>query len=344
MTGSATALARLTAFVARESERLGADRAELLRRAGLSEEALRDPDRRLQVRLDLRLWLAMLELLPDPKLGLRLAERLEARDLGLVGYLMRNSPTVREALERLTRFSRILDETYPPELRVRGGEAVYSSDSVAYPIARLEPVADWELAAVVTLVRRLAGRPVDPKEVRFPYPRPADVTAHRALFRASLVFDQARLEIVFHRADLELSVVGADQELGRYLERHAETVVAALVPEGTVAQKVERALWTGMKEGRISLTEVAKQLAMSGRSLQRRLESEGTTFASERDAFRREMAMSLLRERDLAIWEVAFLLGYSEPSTFYRAFRRWTGSSPRRFRAAFDRRSDSPGA
>lgn len=341
MPGSRTALVRLAAFVLREAERLGAERSELLERSGLSEEDLRDPDKRIQVRKDLRLWRAILDLLPQPDLGIRLTERLEVRDVGLVGYLMLNSPVLGEALEQLMRFSHILDETYPPALQKSGKVATYSSDPVSPPVPGTERLADWELAAVLTLVRRLVGQPLAPLEVRFPYARPAELAAHRRFFRAPLTFDHPRLEIVFPRAHLKLPVIGADPELGRYLERHAESIVDSLTPEGSIPEKVERALWAGMKDGCTSLADVSSSLAMSQRSLQRGLRREGTTFAEQRDAFRRELAISLLREQEVAICEVAFLLGYSEPSAFYRAFRRWTDSSPREFRVAFEQQSET---
>jgi AraC-like DNA-binding protein len=342
--GSSTALVRLTAFVVRESERLGADREKLLRRAGLSEEDLSDPDKRIAVRRDLRLWLALLELLPTPDLGIQLAQRLELRDVGLVGYLMLNSPVLGDALERLTRFSHILDQTYPPALRMEGEFAVYSSDPVSQPVARVDRVADWELAAVLTLARKLVGQELVPVEVRFPYPRPPEIEGHRSFFRGTLTFDHTRLEMVFGRADLDLPVIGAEEELGRYLETLAETVVRALTPEGSVVEKVERALWVGMKDGHSSLADVSKTLAMSQRSLQRSLQREGTTFVEQRDAFRRELAISLLSEQDLAVYEVAFLLGYSEPSAFHRAFRRWTDSAPREFRAGLVQSSNTSDA
>lgn len=344
MPGSSTALVRLSAFVLREADRLGADSTEVLARSGLSEEDLRDPDERIRVQKDLRLWRAVLELVRDPALGIRLTERLELRDLGLLGYTMLHSPVLGEALERLTRFSHLIDETYPPRLRVHEDVTVYSSEPVTLAAADAARLADWELAAVLKVVRRLVGLELAPVEVRLPYARPADSAAQRSFFRAPLTFDHSRLEMVFRRADLELPVVGADEELGHYLESHAENVVEALSPEGSIAEKVERALWTGIKGGASSLGDVAKTLAMSRRSLQRGLRQEGTTFAEQRDAVRRELAISLLSQRQLAIYEVALLLGYSEPSTFYRAFRRWTDSSPREFRMSSERRSAASGA
>jgi AraC-like DNA-binding protein len=333
-----TALVRLSAFVLRQAERLGADRSEVLRRSGISEEDLRDPDSRIQVRKDLRLWRAIFDLLPDSDLGIRFAERLELRHIGLVGYLMLHSATLAAALERLTRFSRLIDETYPPELWRSGHLAVYSSDVVTLPASGAQRAADWELAAVLALLRKLAGKQIIPVEVRLPYSRCVGLDAHRKFFQAPLSFDHPRREMVLRQTDLDLPVVGADTTLGRHLERHAESIVQALSPAGSVSGKVERALWAGMKNGRFALSDVAVTLGMSERSLQRGLRREGTTFAKQRNLFRRELGVSLLDREDLAIYEIALLLGYSEPSTFYRAFRRWTGSSPRQFRQDSKRR------
>jgi AraC-like DNA-binding protein len=330
-----TAVARLPVFVLRQAEAAGLDRRELLQAADLSEEALADPDARILVRKNLELWRFILESISDADLGIRFGSELRIRDAGLVGYTMLHSATLLEAMQRLFRFGRILEEGDPPQLKLSSNGAEYGWRAHPEQEVLLQRMIDYELAALVGVAREITGVDLDPLEIRYPHTeRPSDLKAHRRYFRCTLSFDQPFVGVVFRRRDLDLPVREADEELGSYLERYAEEVLESLAPGGTVADRVERVMWTEMKEGRLTLQGIASALAVSPRTLQRRLREEGTSFAELRDRFRRDMAVVILRDRRLAIYEVAYLLGYSEPSTFYRAFRRWMGTSPHEFRAS----------
>jgi AraC-like DNA-binding protein len=140
--------------------------------------------------------------------------------------------------------------------------------------------------------------------------------------------------LVLRRGDLDRVVSTADDTLVGYLDRLADESLESLGTEESILKKVRRALWTELSEGQPSVKRIAAALNMSVRTLQRRLREDDTSFVEVLDEFRREMATGLLRNRELAIYEVAFLLGYSEPSTFHRAFRRWHACSPREYRLA----------
>jgi AraC-like DNA-binding protein len=121
----------------------------------------------------------------------------------------------------------------------------------------------------------------------------------------------------------------ADPALSRTILRHAEALLAALPePTATYAERVRRGLAEILGEGEVSLRQVARGLKMSERSLQRRLAAEGVTFDGLLDDVRHHLALRYLADPSIAVSEVAYLLGYSEPSPFHRAFRRWTGATP----------------
>lgn len=289
------------------------------------------------MRKNLELWRFILDSLADPDLGIRFGSALGVRDAGLVGYTMLHSATLLEAMQRLFRFGRILEEGDPPQLHLGPDRAEYGWRAYPEQEVLLQRMIDYELASLVGVAREITGVDIEPLEIRYPHAeRPTDLKAHRRYFRCTLSFGQPFVGVVFRRRDLDLPVREADKELGSYLERYAEEVLDALAPGGSLADRVERAMWAEMKEGQLTLQGIASALAVSPRTLQRRLQEEGTSFAELRDRFRREMAVVILRDRRLAIYEVAYLLGYSEPSTFYRAFRRWMGTSPHEFRASVD--------
>lgn len=335
MSHSGTGLARFPAFLLDQAEGMDLDPGPLLSEAGMTREELQDPDARIQYRKSLGLWRAVLGAIDDRDLGLRLGAALRIKDAGLVGYSMMHSANLGEALSRLVRFGRILSDDAPPILQLVDDRAEFGYQPFPEQRVTLVRMADFDLAATLTVLREITGLELAPLEVHFPYREPSgDLSPLRGFFGSRLYFDQPLSRLIFTKESLKLPVKTADETLGRYLDQLAEQVLEGLVPGGTFSEKVERALWAQIKEGRPQLESVATALAMSPRTLQRRLREEGASFVVLLDKFRHEFSLLLLEDRELAVYEVAYLLGYSEPSTFYRAFRRWTDLSPQEYRAS----------
>jgi AraC-like DNA-binding protein len=326
-----TGLARFPLAILELAEDEGLDRNELLLVSNLSEADLHDPDARLPVRVVWSLWEELIRRVPDPSLGVRFGSSGSARDLGLVGYTMLHSRSLGRAMDRLIRYVHILMDVLELRWGARGdrSEIILENEPEARVLQR--PV-DSRLAAIVTLARQLTSKPVTPIEVRFCYPEPSDVSAHRQHFRAPLVFGQGESLVAFHGRDLDLPVATSDETLGGYLDRLAEELLEAEKPKSTLVDKVQRAIWSKLGGGQPTVSRMASLLGVSARTLQRRLREEGTSFAEILENLRRGMSVRLLNNRELAVYEVAYLLGYSEPSTFFRAFRRWHGIPPNEFR------------
>ena len=140
--------------------------------------------------------------------------------------------------------------------------------------------------------------------------------------------------LLLDNTDLQRPVVLSDPTVTGYLEHLADDTLARLGDDRSTARRVRRLLWSELSEGVPGLGKVSRALGVSARTLQRQLRAEGTTFAAVLTALRQEMARPLLRDGRLAVSEVAFLLGYRDPSAFQRAFRAWHGLSPRAFRQA----------
>ncbi|MCU0254469.1 MAG: AraC family transcriptional regulator [Acidobacteria bacterium] len=330
-----TAIARLPLFIARGTVRFGLDPDTLLRDAGFRETELADADSRVPIAKLRRLWTLIGERVPDPAVGMLVAENRVMRDLGLVTYTMRLSESLGEALRRLARYSQVVAEDLIVVLRRRADRAeIELQRAFLYDPLRL-PV-DFRLYALLSGIRLAVQRDLLPLEAHFPYPAPDDTATHRRLFRCPLHFGEKSPRLVLRGSDLELPIATADPTLLGYLDRLAEQARQELSRDGSTADGVRRVLWQEMPGGRAAIGSIAARLGLSGRSLQRRLAEEGTSYKEVLDSFRRGMARRLLHERDVAIYEVAYLLGYSDPSAFHRAFRRWHGDSPRKFRASRD--------
>jgi len=327
-----TGIARIALLLLEHAEEYGLDGEELARHADLSRLDLSDPDTRIPVSAIESLWRTVIERLPDEAdLGLRLGQTGQLREMGLVGYAMLHSSTLGEAFERLERYIRIISEAI--QMRFERGEQ-HSSVVLNGPpsLDVLRHPAESRLAIMLSAARQMTGREIVPLEALFSHPRPASVAEHVRFFRAPLEFGRPNTALIFRNTDLELSVATADETLSGYLDRLAEETLEGLGSEASFLARVQRAIWIELSGGHPTLERTARELGVSARTLQRRLTEAGTSFTRLLERVRREMAFRLLRNRSLAVYEVAFLLGYSEPSTFYRAFRRWAGASPVEYR------------
>ena len=324
-------LARLIRLPLDALTRLGLSRAALLRDIGLSEADIRDPEARIPLACMARLWRAASAGLPGTAIGLRVGASARARDFGLVGYTLVYSDTLLSALKRLDRYDRIISDSLRVELDTAADAAWLRLD--AQPALRsFRPAADARLASVLSVCREITGAPIVPLHVQFPYRRLPDVREYERLFQAPLEFGAANAAILFSHEDLARPVTLSDETLVGYLDRLARAVLSERHAGSTIRDQVRHLLWTEMNESPPDIERIARRLAMTPRTLQRRLRQEETSFAAVLEELRRDMAPSLLREGRMSVSEVAFLLGYEDPSSFQRAFRRWFGLSPRAFR------------
>jgi AraC-like DNA-binding protein len=305
----------------------------LIGAAGVTDEDLRDPDARVPVAAEIAIWQTLARYVADPAFGVRAGAAHSLRTIGLVGYVARFSATLRDALRRVQRYGRLFTEAVEFGLQEGQREVVLAK---AHPaLGPGQALAEsYRLAALLKASRDLTGLDIVPIEVSFTYTRPPAATASIDHFRCRLHFGARRARVVFRSSDLDLPVEGADETLAGYLSKYAEQVLASFVQGVTIRHRVHAAIWSLLGDGPPSLKRVAAALRMPKRTLQRRLAAEGTSLQREIEQIRKAMAIAIMRDRSVAVADVAFLLGYSEPSTFFRSFKRWTGLTPRRFRDA----------
>jgi AraC-like DNA-binding protein len=172
-----------------------------------------------------------------------------------------------------------------------------------------------------------------PVAVTLPTKRPLGSRIYRDVFRCGIQFGQPSATIVFTQKQSLLPIAAADATLSGYLvELAGKKLDAMRNPDEGLVDAVRRKLWADLSTGKPDLARTAAQLGISGRTLQRRLRSVGLSYSDLLEDLRRELSNELLRDGNLAVADVAFLLGYSEPSAFQRAFRRWRGMSPQQYK------------
>jgi AraC-like DNA-binding protein len=270
---------------------------------------------------------------PAPGFGLRAGATRSARDGGLVGYAMLHSATLRDALMRLQRYGRIVGDHNRIEIDEAGSAVTITFQG--HPVLEaIHELTELDVAWIVSAIRGMTTREFTPREVRFPYEAPDYVSELRGCFRCSIQFVAPHVAIVLRPSDLDLPVAASDPTLAGYLDQLAENAVKALGEDDSTTGRLRQVLWSRLSEGAPTLSDAASAMAVSPRTLQRRLRDEGVTFAEALSKLRHDLAVHFLKDRTLAMYEVGLLLGYAEPTAFHRAFRRWRGMSPRKFREA----------
>jgi AraC-like DNA-binding protein len=322
-------LAQLVANVVDLAAEDGVRREFLLEAAGLEGVDLSDGSARLSYAHLNAVWQVVARAVHDPDVGLRWSAAAEPRDLGLPGYVMSFSRTLYAALERAERYGRILHGALNLQLHRIGKDRVavrFAESSVG----RCEE--DFRLGSLVTLCRQLTRSELSPLEVAFRYRRPPSTLAHGKHFGCELRFDSPVSQVVFADRDLGRPVPRSDESLASHLSTLADTVLRSLVSGSTTRDRVRAVVWDLLPEAKPSLQRVADALDIAPRTLQRRLDQEGTSLHREVEDVQKSVALAVLRDQDLPVEEVAFLLGYEEPSTFFRSFKRWTGTTPHQYR------------
>lgn len=314
------------------AEALGLATLPALEAAGLSRASLEGPEARVPEAANNRVWEVLACASKDPDFGLHFAERMTVDAFDVVGHLLARSRTFGQGLDRVVAYSRILHDAGRVEVEPRGANVVVFPGCRGLTHDFPRQIAEFAAASVVVLGRQTTGKTIPVSAVRFRHPAPARVSEHLRIFGVAPSFDARETEVEIAGSVLALPIRDAQAALVTYLDAYARDVLGKLPEEADLVTQVERAITTSMSRGLPDMDVVATQLAMSARTLQRRLAEVETTFQELLDSVRRRYAERYLADDRLAIAEVAFLVGFSEPSNFHRAFRRWTGTTPAAYR------------
>lgn len=298
----------------------------LLRRAGLSARLFQQERIHITTAQLFALWRAVAELSPEPGFGLKLGTEIRferSHPVAIAGVCNRNFS---DALQRLARYKQL---TCPEEIRVfrKTKEACVEFFFPEATESQPDIMVDLGLSWILNVARQGSDGGITP--LRLDVTRPVK---HRALleshFGCPVRFKADRNALVFRASDLDLPFVTHNEELVTIIGTHLDAELQARHSDGDLGEQVKDALKRSMAGKRPTLQDVARELSLSTRTLQRRLTEAGVRFQQLVEETRRELARHYLKQPSVELPEVAFLLGFEDANSFFRAFQTWEGTSP----------------
>src|SRR6516162_5641021 len=309
----------------------GLDVTALLDEAGLDAAALSDPDARFPTERVSLLWRLAVARSGNPAIGLLTSSVVRPASFDVVAYTMMSSPNLLGILKSLVRYVGIVsdaasvaitedDEGYRMILELFGG---------GQPVPRQR--FEFDLLTVLSFCRWITNRDLRPLALELRFPPPADLQPYKDAFKCSLRFNSSANALLFASADVISPLPTAHPLLAEVHERVASEHLRRL-DLAHVSSRARAAIIRHLPEGEPRRAEIANKLEMSERTLQRRLEAEGTSFQHLLDVTRRELAQQYLGQTDTSLCDATYLLGFSNQSSFFRACKRWFGTSARHYR------------
>ena len=308
----------------------GVDPEALAAEAGLPVQVFASPDNVVPFAALCRLLQLARERTGLGDIGLRACTTTGLAALGLLGYLVANTESVGRALGAAQEFLHVHDEGATTYLASEGESAVLGYEVLTPGVAGADQVTFGALAIAANVLRGLCGAGFRFQEVDFAYRAPADISLFRSFFGAPVRFDAERSALFFEARWLAAPVAGSDAYIRQMLvERIRQQLADASDATGDRLRRVVRSL---VAAGKFTVDDLAAALALSRRTLARRLNEHGTSFRELRDEARFLAARNLLQSSQVPVAEIAARLGYSDTPAFTRAFRRWAGTSPAEWR------------
>jgi AraC-like DNA-binding protein len=313
-------------------EQAGVSRVDLLRAAELDATQLDSEEACVPRSMIYRVCEAALDLTGDPAFGLHWSERLHGSAFNPVSHLVAHAPTLRQGFESLSRFHRLLSDHPTFRLSEEADKVKVDCFNLIGASPRMQRLASEMLVSgVIRLIRSFSAQArVD--SVAFEYPMPDYHSEYTRCFGLTPSFGQPHTCIVFDRALMNATSLHKDEDVHDALRAIAERRILRLTQHTTFTSRVRDLLVEQLCAHQADMTRVARAFGLSRRSLRRRLEAEGSSYRAIVKEALAIVAKQYLRDKRLTIQETAYEMGFADPTTFHRAFKRWTGKTPSAYR------------
>lgn len=308
------------------------DPVAVFKEVQLNPALMFEPGARHSLDKIVHLWAELGKKIEDPCFGLIAAECWHPSNFGILGYAMLVSTSLRTALERLIRFHRLIEDIDFGELcedKVAGTLAFTISNVSGTSF--LQGREDAALAWLMSILRMNFQDTLSPVSMHFTHPEPVCSGKYFEFFKSPVNFNASTASMVLSLEDADKILPSANDELAAF-DDHLMTDYIATLDEKDMLTQVRKAIVEHLPSGDATVEIIASELFYSSRNFQRALQQEGTTFTALLNECRMSLAKQYVRNKKFDMTDLAFLLGFSELSTFSRSFKRWTGKSPSQYR------------
>lgn len=295
------------------------------------QDLMVDDQTRIPADLFLCIWDRVITAINEPNPGMQFGEELARIYPGgsPLFTLMMNSTTVGEALNMFVRYHRIITDIIQPKVSTGGDKTHFTWKPMLGSNIPHPDFAEAVLTIYNSIIGKLSQGKIKAIEVRFSHSCRTNLQFYTERFSMPVKFDHSENELILSTADLAVEIDMANIDLARVLEQYAAKIAHKISIHSEWTDRVIAYMSREIVQGRkTDIVAVAKEFAVSSRNLQAKLQKEGTTFRDCLDQVKKQIALDYLARPDSNLVDVAFLLGYSEQSSFNHAFKRWTGASP----------------
>lgn len=307
--------------------------ADVLRGLDVEPRVLNAEDAKIPIDKIVSIFEAAAELSGDESTGFHFAQSREPRSAGLLTYVGMSSPTLGDSVVNLHRYGRVFTDAIDLDISKFYEEGWVEYDWRLPASVMRRQHTEWAATMFVQTLRKLTGRNIWLDGLTFRYPRNSNVAEYEKFFGCPIKFGALKNRVQFRLEDLEAPLTTADSRLHRILRKYCEVILSqSKTPKEGLSNSVERLVADRLSKNEATLENVATELGMSSRTLSRRLANEGSSFKGIVENYRRAISDAYLKDDDLNITQIAFLLGYNEVSSFNHACKRWTGKTPSEIR------------
>lgn len=314
----------------------GVEPRQIFQNAGLDPEFMYQPGARYPLSAISRLWQEMDKVLlkRNPSYGLTAADHWHPSNFGTLGYAMLACTSIRQALERMLRYHQVISDADFGRLSENSEDEVLRFIFQKPETEIVSPAReDAAFAWLLSMLRVNFQRPLSPVAIGLSHDGLGAKDKYYAYFTCPVIFNSPLSYLEFSFPDADRILPSANEELLQFGE-HAMNAYLLQKESGNVRVKVQKLIAEHLPSGDATITKIAEELSLSRRKLQRILRQHGTTYKELLNEIRLDLAKKYIGDMGMDLTEIAFLLGFSEQSTFSRSFKRWTGTSPTAFRKA----------
>lgn len=310
----------------------GVEVANLIQDAGVDERLLPEPGARLPLDSVIKLWEGARRSTHDEAFALHVAEFLPFGAYKTYDLLLATAPTVGDALVKAAKYNGFVNDAFRPHIRQKRGMACIEYLNCVDPKCNPPEYLEFIFACFLLRFRLTTGVDIRPAEVHFQHSPPRDLSELHRVFRAPIRFRQPMTRVFIDPSVLRVPQLFADALTSELLEHYIQATLNHPCVQDELTVALRRALNGLLTSEHATLAAAARNLGVSRRGLQRKLAARGTSYRELLRALRFELALTLLNRRDIRMNEAADSLGFSELSSFSRAFKKWSGMSPRAYR------------